>query len=281
MNDDSWHASEMLLDRFVADPCAVDGITAASLEAHLLTCGRCRARVSERTSTTLVADSWRRVAAAIDEPRLSLLERVMIRLGVSESTARLLAGTPSLGLAGLGSIIVLASAAVASGRATDTSGGFLVLAPLLPLLAIATAFAAVADPAGEAGVATPLHGIGLVLRRAVVLLVAVFMVLGAADLAVGEVGVPVIAWVLPALALTLGALALGTWYRAETAASGLAIVWTLAVVGVRWMDGFQTGYADTATFSPPGQAIALLVLVIATAVVVVRRDQFQLMGDVR
>ncbi|HUS42195.1 MAG TPA: hypothetical protein VMY16_05985 [Ilumatobacteraceae bacterium] len=280
-SETAWHAPRSLIDRFAVDPGGVDSAVAASFEAHLVACARCRDAVTERVGGVVLEDSWRRVASLIDTPHLSILERVMIRLGVSDSTARLLGGTPALTLATLGSVVTLAAMAVATSRITDSAGGFLVVAPLLPLLAIVAAFASVADPVGEAAVPTPMHGVGLVLRRAAVVLSAVFMVLGVADLAVGDLNAPVVAWLLPALALPVGALALGTWFRAEVAAMTLGIGWMVVVLGVRWTNGLHTDFADSTTFAPPGQVAAFVLLLGAAAVVVVRRDQFQTMEGVR
>ncbi len=277
----AWHASPALIDRFAVDPGELDDAVAASLEAHLVACGVCRSAVNERVGHAALEESWHRVATIIDTPRQSVGERMMIRLGVSESTARLVAGTPALSLASLGSIVVLAALAVASSRITDTSGAFLVAAPLLPLVAIVGAFASVADPVGETAVPTPLHGAGLVLRRAVVIMAVVFVVLGAADLAIGDLDAPVVAWLLPALALPVGALALGTWVRAEVAGTTLGLSWMAVVFGVRWIDGLHTDFADTSTFAVQGQFAAFIGLVCAAAVLLVRRDQFQTMEGVR
>ena len=276
-----WHVPPTLIDRFTTDPSSVDSASAASLEAHLLACDRCRDAVNKSFGDMALEESWQRVATLIDTPRLSMLERALLRLGVSDSTARLLAGTPSLSLASLGSVVTLAALMVASSRITNSTGGFLVVAPLLPLLAVVAAFASVADPVGEAAVPTPLHGVGLVLRRSVGVLAAVFLVLALADLAIGDLDAPVIAWLLPALALPVGALALGTWLRAEVAATALGLGWIATVLGVRWIDGLSTDFADSTTFAPPGQAFALACLLGSAAVVAVRRDRFQVMEGVR
>jgi len=281
MTENAWHAPADLLDRFVAGPGSLDGVSAASLEAHLLACDQCRAAVSSRTPTEILEQSWSSIASRIDRPHLSFVEGVLCRLGVSEGSARVLAATPGLSIAGLLAVVAIASGAVVSSRITDTAGAFLVVAPLLPLLAVTGTFAAAADPAGETGVVTPLHGLGLVLRRSVVVLAVVFFVLGLADLAVGQLGVPVLAWVLPAWSLAVGAMALGTWFRAEVAALGLGLGWMVLVLVTRWAEGRSAGYAQAVVFAPAGQVTALVVLVAATWVVVLRRAQFQTMEVIR
>ena len=165
----------------------------------------------------LAATSWAAIADRIDRPRPTLLERFLRRLGIGSGTGRLLAATPALQLAGLAAVAAVALAAGMLSRTVGANGLFLVLAPLVPLAAVAASFAPAADPAGEAGVGTPLHGAGLVLRRAGAVLAVTFGLLGVAALALPDLGPAAAAWVLPALALTLGSLALGTWLRVEVA----------------------------------------------------------------
>ena len=274
---DQWHASDQLLMRFVVDPAALNGTAAASLESHLMGCDRCRSTLNDHIDDCDRAASWSSIAERIDRPRLSPVERVLVRLGVSEATARLLGATPALTAAALVAMVVVAAAIVATSRATDASGAFLVIAPLVPLVAVAAAFAPAADPAGEAGAATPLYGIGLVLRRSAVVLAAAFVTLVVADLAIGDLDAPVIAWLLPSWALAVGTLALGTWFRAEVAAGGLGFGWVVLVAVTRWLEGRPAGYAESPVFSATGQLVAVGLLAVALAVVVLRRDQFQTM----
>ncbi len=270
-----WHASEELLTRFAADPTAIDGAAAASLEAHLVVCDRCRSAVATHMGADELDRSWSAIAVEIDQPRRSPLERLLGVLGVPDATARLVGATPALTAAGLAAVVVLAVAAVAGSRATDATGAFLVVAPLLPMLAVAVAFAPASDPAGEAGVATPLHGLGLVLRRSAVVLSAAFLVLAVTDLAIGDLDAPVVAWLLPAWALVAGALALSTWLRAEVSAAGLGLAWMVVVAVARWVEGPAAGYAEAVVFGPEGQVAASVLLMIAAGVVVLRRSRFQ------
>jgi hypothetical protein len=79
--------------------------------------------------------------------------------------------------------------------------------------------------------------------------------------------------VLPALALALGALALGTWLRVEVAVGVLSGAWLLAVWSV-WLAGRDIPLADSATFSVNGQMSALAVAVVAAVVAATRRNHF-------
>jgi hypothetical protein len=249
-------------------------MTAASVEAHLVVCADCRRQVTAAVGPALVTASWDAIADRIDRPRPALLERVLHRMGVGNGLGRLFAATPALQGAGLLAICVLAAGAVVVSRTTDAEGPFLVLAPLVPLAAVAASFAPAADPAGEAGVATAVHGAGLVVRRAVAIVGVTFGVLGAAALALPDLGPAAAAWVLPALALALGTLALGTWLRVEVAVGVLSGAWLSGVWSVWWLAGRDIPLADSATFSVTGQMIALAAAVAAAAIAATRRDHF-------
>ena len=274
MTNTDWHAPPDLLARFAHDPAAVDDMTAASVEAHLVVCADCRRQMTAAVNPALVTASWDAIADRIDQPEPALLERVLHRIGVGSGLGRLLAATPALQGAGLLAICVLAAGAVAVSRTTDAEGPFLVLAPLVPLAAVASSFAPAADPAGEAGVATAVHGAGLVVRRAVAILGVTFGVLGAAALALPDLGSAAAAWVLPALALALSTLALGTWLRVEVAVGVLTGAWLLGVWSVWWLTGRDIPLADSATFAFTGQMTALAAAVVAATIAATRRDRF-------
>ena len=271
-----WHATSSLLARFAQSPASVDDVTAASVESHLVACHECRSRLAAAAPLD-VAASWDAVADRIDRPRTSLAERLLERLGIGGGTARLVGATPGLWLAGLIAVAALAVAAVVASRTADAAGPFLVLAPLVPLVAVAGAFAPAADPAGEAGLATPLYGLGLALRRAAAVVTTTFALLTVTALAVPEVGAESAAWVLPALALALGSLALGTWWRVEVCTAALALAWVAATASVRVVQGRRFTVADSLVFAAPGQVAALALALLAGAVLVARSDRYATM----
>ena len=277
MTSRDWHVPAPLLAQVLDDPRTLDDWTASSLEAHLMSCAACRRRLTAAAppaAAAAVAASWAAIADRVDQPRSTLVEQLLHRLGVGNGTERLLTATPAVRAAGLLAVGIVALAAIALSLTTQAVGTFLMLSPLVPLAAVAATFAPAADPAGEAGIGTPLHGAGLVLRRAAVVLGASFGVLEAVALALPGMGSMAAAWVLPAIALALGALALGTWLRAEVAVGVLAAGWLLTVWSVSWAIDHRTPIVDSATFSAAGQAIALAVAVAAAAVAAVRRDRY-------
>ena len=122
--------------------------------------------------------------------------------------------------------------------------------------------------------ATPLHGIGLVIRRSVAVLLVTFAALGLAALALPDLGLEAMAWVLPALALALAAISLATFVRPEVGVPLLALGWLATAWTVRWYAGRELSYAASPTFSAVGQLTALAVAAVALAVLVARRDRF-------
>ncbi len=269
-----WHVPPSVLTRFALDPGAADDVTGASIETHLMSCPSCRGSLTTAAAPAAVALSWDAVADRIDRPRPSPVERLLERLGLRGDLARLVVATPALQLAGLVAIAGLAVAASVLSRSADAGGPFLVLAPLVPLAAVAAVFTPAADPAGETGVATPLHGAGLALRRAAFVAGTTVVLLGLAALAVPGVGLESAAWVLPALALAVGSLALGTWWRVEHCAGGLAIAWATVIGSVRLVEGRSIVLRETVLFSPSGQFAALALVLVAAAILTARSDRY-------
>lgn len=280
MTQTEWHAPATLLARFARDPATVDDATASSIETHLVACASCRAQLAAAAPLDLDA-SWEAVADRIDQPRPSLVERLLEWVGLQGGLARLVGATPALRLSGLGAIAGLSILAALVARSTTASGPFLLLAPLVPLAAVAATFAPATDPAGEAGVATAVHGVGLAIRRAAIVLGATFLLLGLAGVTVPDIGVRAAAWVLPALALAVGSLALSTLWRIEIAVSGLALTWVALTSAVWLAEGRRAPLADTAPFELTGQLAALAVCVLAAVVLAARSDRFATMGAYR
>lgn len=268
-----WHIPQQLLTRFVSAPEALDEATAASVEAHLIGCADCRIEVRRAADPAELAASWGLVADRIDRPAPLVVERVLRRLGVREGMARLVSATPALTGAWFVAVVAIATAAVVVARSTGTDGPYLVLAPLGPLAAVGITFLATSDPAGEAGVTSPLQGFALTLRRAVAVLVPTFLVLAVLGLALPGYG-GAIQWILPALALSVGSLAVGTWLRVEVASVGLGVLWVATVTALRRIEGPDVALAETAAFGPAGQLTCLALAVLAAVVVVQRSERY-------
>ncbi|WP_407287346.1 zf-HC2 domain-containing protein [Streptomyces sp. BP-8] len=214
-----------------------------SLERHLEACTPCATTVSRAVGATGVA------TAVLAEIRGSVL------LAIAEAEAHEAAGaahhpSPSpnrrlgraLWAAGpalrgpwvVALLLVCAAAAgLAYGAGFDGARPLLLaFAPVLPLAGVALSYGPHADPMYEISATTPSGGLRLLLTRtAAVLGVSLPLLTAVGAFLPGPPGIPgAAAWLLPALALVLGALALGSYVGCRTATGIVAAGWTFAVL---------------------------------------------------
>jgi hypothetical protein len=149
---------------------------------------------------------------------------------------------------------------------------FLVVAPLVPVLAVATAFGPEAGPAleQESSAPYPLARL-LLLRTAAVLLAALPVVL------VGQFVFPESAawvWLLPALGFTAAVLALSTWFGPWRPASAITVVWVIATGAASRLDTIW------AVFAPQYLVLYVLMLLIGPPVLVLRARRLGTIGRI-
>lgn len=268
----TWHAPPDVLARYARTPEALDEVTAASVEQHLLACAECRSGVAQAAAPVASA-SWAAIADVIDRPRASIVERLLARFGLPDHLARVIGATPGLRVAWVTTIAVLGLGAAAIARDTGSSAVFLAIAPLLPLGSVLLTFLPAEEPGGEAAAATPLHGAGVAIRRTVAALVPTFLALGLASAALPRL-TEAAAWLLPGLALAAGVLLLATYLRPVLAATTLTAGWVGLLTAVRVVEGRHLALVDTVVFEPTGQLVALALAVLAAGLVHLRRDHF-------
>ncbi len=264
----SWHVDGELIDRFVGN-APLDHVTAASIEQHVATCPRCQQRVRERTTSDLVDQVWSQVAPDVDRSESARLERWLVRVGVEPGPARLLGATAGLRIAAVIAVALIVAVIVWASRAADADGVFLALSPIVPTGLVAISFAVNADPAGECAVATPAFGLPLLLRRAFVVELLAFAVLGAGSMFVPFDGERALAWLLPATALSAATIAAGSRWPTTQSAAVLLAVWfgTLAIAEVAGGRRGGAPFDDAPVFDLAGQVAALTILVVSIAVV--------------
>jgi hypothetical protein len=251
----SWHADDATLRRWIGRSDSLP--EGASVEQHLLTCASCRARVGalvgegSAPSPVDLTAVWLQTRDAIELPRPSPLERLLQRTGLPAHDARLVAAASAFRgrwLAGIAAVLAFASITAALGH-SHGMWLFLIVAPLIPCVAVAVSYDPGIDPALQPELVTPYPALRLVLLRAVAVLVIALPVVALAGLLVP--GWAPSAWLLPAFGFAALVLALSTWISPLRAAIGvglawLVIVWLLiaragspdAVLQAR----FQTGY---------------------------------------
>lgn len=184
-----------------------------------------------------------------------------------QEDALLLAGSPMFRWAWVESIAaaaLFASVAALSSSHRELSVLFLLVAPLLPLAAVALAYGPAVDPAHEVAVATPYPQARLfLLRCAAVILATVPITLVTGLLLPTPEWVPT-AWLLPAAAMTAIAIAAGTWSESLTGATVLGVGWAAFVGWAGLHDQLERA------FGAPTQMLSLGMLLVCGAVIGLR-----------
>ena len=264
----TWHVSAELFEAY--DRGRLDPARVMAVDAHLQVCAVCRGAVP--VDAAWRDRSWSAVLDTVQAPASRRAERVLQRLGLPEHRVRLLAATPALRwswLTATAAVLAFAVVAAATGQAGARTVPllFLVFAPVLPVLAVASAYGPPADPMHEIAAATPAAGPALVLWRATAVVgVSLAMGMVAALLLPGP-GWYALAWLLPAFLLCVCTLALATVLPLPAAAAVFGGAW-LTVVGAPAVSGQDV---SSAFFAPGAQAGYLVAAAVAAAVLTVRR----------
>jgi hypothetical protein len=266
----TWHVDDEAAVRYVER--RLDGTSAASVESHLVACDACRSRVNGHVDDELLNSVWVSLTDVIDRPVANPLEQLVRTFGCSETTSRIISATSRARWSFLFAVgVSIALALLAAGSGDDQPFGLVLLvAPLGPLMATATAYGRWSDPASEIAVTTPTPALRILLARTLASVVPAVVLTAVAVPWLAGRGWLAIAWLLPALALCAGALALSSWVGIERAAIACALVWIAPAIVLRVPIERMIGW-----FAGPAQIMSLVTVAIAGAVVSVRRDQFE------
>jgi hypothetical protein len=210
-----------------------------SVESHLVGCPECRSAARSLVPAGTAQAVWSDVRATISAPTLTLPQRVMRRLGVplddvvvvSAADAFMIPWVVAVGFAVASACIVgLANLGPAGRDAT-----FLALAPLVPVLAVVASYDAL-DPLRELMATTPYSKLRLVLLRATAALVVAVPATMTIGFVVPNMDDLALAWLAPALGLTVAALVLLTWFEAAVTGVLVASAWVTVVALLRLGD---------------------------------------------
>lgn len=258
----AWHPDDAVLQEYVDG--GLPGLSASSVEAHLLVCATCR----DELRVAVPAHRLARLRLAVDD-RLDLagrprLERLLVRCGVTEADARALLAAPNLRLAfwlAVAGAVLLGLLVANDTRHPDAV--FLILAPLLPLAATAVAYAPALDPAYELCAATPTRTARLLLARSLAVGAASLVGLTALALALPSQRVTAVGWLLPAAALTLLVLLLARRLEVEAAAALVAGSWLVLVASLARRGIDITWVQDLAVQGAAAAALLLALVLLA------------------
>ncbi len=258
--DSGWHVEPTLVARYAAG--RVGGSTAASVEAHLLGCAGCRKALAPAVDPARLNAVWEEVVDRVDTPRPTVVERLLLHMGVGGDTARLVALAPALTASWLVAVVaVLTFALLAADAGPRGVMIFLALAPVLPVAGVAAAYGREVDPTYDIGLAAPYSTFRLLLLRASAVLASTMLLAGAGALVLPVDGWVAAAWLLPSLALTSVTLAAST--RVDP-------VWAAGAIVGSWLFAVFTAYRSTgspyAAFGVSGQLLCFTLLVLSVAV---------------
>jgi hypothetical protein len=259
----SWHVSEPLALAYVAGD--VHGARAASVEAHVMACGACRSLVAGGVSTDRVEAIWSEIEEQVDAPRATWAQRLLMGVGMPETDARLVAAAPSLHASWLSAIVVVLAFAVWAGQAGDRGAVvFLIVAPLVPVLAVAGAYGPRVDPTYEIGVSSPYPTLRLVLLRSAAVVLASGAVAALASLLVPDATVAA-AWLLPSLALVSLTLVLARWLALPVAAGAVAVCYAVPLMAALFADAAVLDVVQSAALQWAALAVGVAALMFMAA----------------
>ena len=268
-----WHLDDDTLRRYVE---RTDSLAeGASAEQHLLSCEPCRARVTAAASVIEVslidfAAVWDRTRDAVEVPRPSVFERLLLGAGLPAHEARLVAVASAfrgVWLTGVVAVLAFAALAAANGHA----GGewlFLAVAPVVPCLVVASSYDPWLDPALEPELVTPYPALRLILLRTIAVLALALPVVLLFGLVVP--GETAFAWLLPAVGFVAVVLAASTWVSPLRAAIAVSSAW-LALV---WLLATHSGSPD-AIIQGRAQAGFLVLAAASFGIFILRRRQLR------
>jgi hypothetical protein len=273
-----------------------DGLVSLSVEQHVVSCAECQgavARVLDTPPLPYAVEAgepsplasrggsvpdleavWASVRDEVELPRVSRLERLLVRLGLPPGDAMLVAVAPALRGSWICAVSLAVAFAVGGAMAARTGNVtvFLTVAPLVPVLAVATAFGPEAGAALEQESATPYPLARLVLLRTAAVLLAALPVVLVGQLVFPEAAAWV--WLLPALGFTATGLGLSSWFGPWRPATAITLLWVVTTAVASRLDSIWT------LFAPRYVVLYLLLLLIGPPVLVLRARRLGTIGRI-
>ncbi|MFJ9448411.1 zf-HC2 domain-containing protein [Kitasatospora sp. NPDC101235] len=268
------HASRQLIDDYARGDAMIAADTVWALEAHLETCAPCRSHLAASVATGApgIAALVETVRAGL-EPQLDAVVKVASRRHrpswVSSWLTPVMA--PWLAMTAVVTLMALLLDAAAPSEVFGGSSPVSLIAPVLPLCGVAASWSSGLDPVHELTASTARAGLPLLLRRTTSVLVVVLPALLVGGWLTGTMTAA--QWLLPSLAFTSTALALGSVVGVTRAAVGLAVAWGVVIVAPTSVTGRVPSVLQLA-LQPDRLPAWGLLLALGTGAVIARRDAY-------
>lgn len=260
---EGWHPDPALLEA-----CAHDRLPPAAdlaVESHLAGCATCRANlvVPDLARDELWAGVRRRVAT----PRPGLLHRLLVDGGVDPGDVVLVDAAGALRIPWALSLGGSLAVGTVAGQVPAALGdaAFLLLAPLVPVLAVVAAYDAT-DTLRELSATTSHSRLRVALVRTLAVLLVALPSMLLVSLAVPVLGALAWVWLLPSLGLTSTTLALIHHWPARLAGGVVAGGWAVVVSALA-----GGGSASTLATAAGQGAIALATTALVVALIAASR----------
>ncbi|MER6298939.1 zf-HC2 domain-containing protein [Kitasatospora sp. NPDC001539] len=268
------HASKQLIDAYTRGDATMAADTVWALEAHLETCAPCRSRLAAGVATEAPG-----IAALLDTVRAGLDPQVDAAAQAPSRRRRprwvsawlTPAMAPWLAMTVVVTLLALLLGAVAPPAFFGGASPLSAIAPVLPLGGVAASWSRGLDPAHELTASTARAGLPLLLRRTTAVLVVVLPALLLGGWLTGTTTAA--QWLLPSLAFTSTALALGSVVGVTRAATGLLAAWGVVVA----VPAMATGHVPLAlrlVLQPDRLPWWGLLIALGTGAVIARKDAY-------
>lgn len=265
-----WHVGERDLQAWVAGRASVTA--AVSIEQHVERCTECQqavGQVSHSVGTVVdVEASWAAIRDEIEPQSLPWVGRRLRALGMSEPTAWVTSAAPSLTGAWVTAVTAVLALVVFAGWVVGTPGDavFLALAPVLPILGVASAYGSEVDPTYELTIAAPYSNLRILLLRSVTVVAVCLPLSILAGVGLEGPWWIAVAWLLPAAAFLLVTLASATFVPPHYAAIATALGWVTIAFSISRVGEPSDLFSATATMT-------YVIVAVVAALVFVKRFQ--------
>jgi hypothetical protein len=272
----TWHVETPVWEAYVAG--RLDAAAEASVDTHVVACPACRAQATSVVPGETREAVWAAVREQITVSPEPLAPRLLRRLGVPSDNLVIVSAADALLLPwGVAVGLAIACACVvglAGLGPVDQHAVFLAMAPLVPVLAVVTAFE-VLDPLREVASPTPYSKLRLALLRGTAALTVALPATFAVGVVVPDMHDLAFVWLLPSLGLTIGGLGLLTWLDARVAGAVVGVAWVTAIVVLR------VGGRISVVTTPATQVACLALAGLLALILFLRTSTLRLQGGVR